>query len=127
MGVLDTTIPFGSVSFTPEALVAKQNHVNAVFGAMDSDSNVALWRHQWFKQVCTLKWQYSQRDMTIFGDSPPGVPYKAIISSPEFRLASVPDAATTELTNALQNTSTGHPRTSTTIRLPGRWPAQTSC
>ena len=41
-GVLDTSIPFGSVAMTPEALVAKQHHVNAVFAGMDNDTNFAL-------------------------------------------------------------------------------------
>ena len=35
VGVLDTTIPFGSVDFTSTALVAKQNSVNAIIPALD--------------------------------------------------------------------------------------------
>ena len=42
VGVLDTSIPFGSVAFTNQALVAKQNHVNAIFPGLDSNSNYAL-------------------------------------------------------------------------------------
>ena len=42
VGVLDTTVPFGSVAFTPEALVAKQKGVNAMVPAMDANSNYAL-------------------------------------------------------------------------------------
>ena len=42
VGVLDTSIPFGSVAFTSTALVAKQNHVNAMVPGMDSNSNYAL-------------------------------------------------------------------------------------
>jgi len=42
VGVLDTSVPFGSVSFTNEALTAKQNHINAMVPAMDGDSNYAL-------------------------------------------------------------------------------------
>ena len=41
-GVLDTSIPFGSVDFTNQSIVARQKGVNAVFTAMDNDSNVAL-------------------------------------------------------------------------------------
>ena len=41
-GVLDTTIPFGSVAMTPEAIVAKQHNVNALWAAMDNDTNFAL-------------------------------------------------------------------------------------
>ena len=42
VGVLATSIPFGSVDFTSESLLAKQKNVNAVFAAMDGDSNIAL-------------------------------------------------------------------------------------
>jgi branched-chain amino acid transport system substrate-binding protein len=42
VGVLDTTVPFGSVDFTSEALVAKQKGVNTMVPAMDANSNYAL-------------------------------------------------------------------------------------
>jgi branched-chain amino acid transport system substrate-binding protein len=42
VGVLDTSVPFGSVDFTAAALVAKQHHVNAILPTMDDDSNFAL-------------------------------------------------------------------------------------
>jgi branched-chain amino acid transport system substrate-binding protein len=42
VGVLNTSIPFGSVAFTPAALVAKEDHVNAVVPALDDNSNFAL-------------------------------------------------------------------------------------
>jgi branched-chain amino acid transport system substrate-binding protein len=42
VGVLDTTVPFGSVDFTSAALVAKQNHINAMVPSLDNDSNYAL-------------------------------------------------------------------------------------
>jgi len=42
VGVLDTTVPFGSVNFTSMALVAKQDHVDALSPAMDANSNYAL-------------------------------------------------------------------------------------
>ena len=42
VGVLDTTVPFGGVDFTAEALVAKKNGVNAISPAMDANSNYAL-------------------------------------------------------------------------------------
>ncbi len=42
VGVLDTTVPFGGVAFTSEALVAKQNNVNSLVPAMDNNSNYAL-------------------------------------------------------------------------------------
>ncbi|HXZ61627.1 MAG TPA: ABC transporter substrate-binding protein [Acidimicrobiales bacterium] len=42
VGVLDTSVPFGSVDFTSEALVAKQNHIDALVPEMDNNSNFAL-------------------------------------------------------------------------------------
>jgi ABC-type branched-subunit amino acid transport system substrate-binding protein len=42
IGVLDTTVPFGGVDFTAEALSAKQNHVDAISPEMDNNSNFAL-------------------------------------------------------------------------------------
>ncbi len=41
-GVLNTTVPFGSVAFTSDALVAKQKGINAMVPAMDANSNYAL-------------------------------------------------------------------------------------
>jgi ABC-type branched-subunit amino acid transport system substrate-binding protein len=42
VGLLDTTVPFGSVAFTSQALSAKQDHVNAIIPTMDGNSNYAL-------------------------------------------------------------------------------------
>jgi branched-chain amino acid transport system substrate-binding protein len=42
VGVLDTSVPFGGVSFTTEALTAKQHDINAMVPAMDNNSNYAL-------------------------------------------------------------------------------------
>ena len=42
VGVLNTTVPFGGVDFTTDALVAKQNHVNALVPSLDNNSNFAL-------------------------------------------------------------------------------------
>ena len=42
IGVIDTSVPFGSVDFTATALTAKQHHVNAIVPGMDNDSNFAM-------------------------------------------------------------------------------------
>jgi branched-chain amino acid transport system substrate-binding protein len=42
VGVVDTSIPFGSVAFTSIALAAKQAGINAMVPAMDANSNYAL-------------------------------------------------------------------------------------
>jgi len=42
IGVDDISIPFGGTNFTTEALVAKQDKVNAIVPSMDNNSNFAL-------------------------------------------------------------------------------------
>ncbi len=42
VGVLDTTVPFGGVDMTSEALTAKEKDVNAVFPSMSQNTNFAL-------------------------------------------------------------------------------------
>ncbi len=42
VGVLNTSVPFGGVDFTADALVAKQDAINAMVPAMDANSNYAL-------------------------------------------------------------------------------------
>jgi branched-chain amino acid transport system substrate-binding protein len=102
VGVLSTSVPFGSVAFTPDALVAKQKAVNAVFAAMDANSNIAL-----------------AEALSQAGIKPKAVVFPTgygpgLVSSPawssvqgdyfvaEFRPANVPNAATESLTAALQ-------------------------
>ena len=102
VGVLSTSVPFGSVAFTPDALVAKQKGVNAVFAAMDANSNIAL-----------------AEALSQAGIMPKAVVFPtgygpSLVSSPawssvqgdyfvaEFRPANVPNAATQQLTAALQ-------------------------
>ena len=40
--MLNTSVPLGSVVFTSDALVAKQDHVNALVPSLDNNSNYAL-------------------------------------------------------------------------------------
>ena len=42
LGVLDTSVPFGSVDMTTPALVAKQKGCNAFYAGLDDNSNFAL-------------------------------------------------------------------------------------
>ena len=42
VGILDTSIPFGSEDFTNQAIVAKQHGVNAIYAGMTDNSNFAL-------------------------------------------------------------------------------------
>ena len=102
VGVLDTSVPFGSVDFTSASLTAKQSNVNGVFAAMDGDSNVAL--------ATAFKQAGIKPKVVVFptGYSP------SLVNSPawsnvqgdyfvsEVRPASLPNAGTRELTTALQ-------------------------
>jgi branched-chain amino acid transport system substrate-binding protein len=42
VGVVDTSLAFGTMDFTSQALIAKQQHVNALFPTMIDASNFAL-------------------------------------------------------------------------------------
>ena len=42
IGIDDISIPFGGTDFTAEALVAKQDGINAIVPSMDNNSNFAL-------------------------------------------------------------------------------------
>ena len=102
VGVLDTSVPFGSVDFTSASLVAKQSHVNAVFAAMDGDSNVAL--------STALKQAGIKPKVVVFptGYEPDlvGSPAWSSVQGDYFvsevRPAALPNAGTRQLTAALQ-------------------------
>jgi branched-chain amino acid transport system substrate-binding protein len=102
VGILATSIPFGSVAFTSESLLAKQKGVNAVFAAMDGNSNVAL--------ATALKQGGVKTKAIVFptGYEPSlvGTPAWSDVQGDYFvsevRPASVPDAGTEQLTSALQ-------------------------
>jgi branched-chain amino acid transport system substrate-binding protein len=102
LGILATSIPFGSVDFTSESLLAKQHGVNAVFAAMDGDSNVAL--------ATALKQADVKAKAVVFptGYEPGlvGTPAWSAVEGDyfvsELRPADVPDAGTEQLTAALE-------------------------
>ncbi len=101
-GVLDTSIPFGSVAMTPEALVAKQHNVNAVYAGMDNDTNFAL--------ASALKQAGVKVKALVFptGFEPDAVQSPAWSSlqgdffATTFRPAQLPNTATKQLVSALQ-------------------------
>jgi ABC-type branched-subunit amino acid transport system substrate-binding protein len=102
VGVLDTSVPYGSVDFGTEALAAKQNNVNAVWASMDDNSDFAL--------VTAMK-QAGVKLKTVI--LPTGYE-PSVVNSPswgdlqgayffsEFRPFSAPDAATKQMASALQ-------------------------
>jgi ABC-type branched-subunit amino acid transport system substrate-binding protein len=101
-GVLDTSIPFGSVAMTTPALVAKQKGCNAYYAGLDDNSNFAL--------ATALEQEGVKPKVTVF---PTG--YEPdVIGSPawsslqggyfetEFRPFSLPDAGTQQMQAALE-------------------------
>lgn len=101
-GVLDTSIPFGSVDMTPEAVEAKEQNVNAVYAGMDNDTNIAL--------ATALKQAGVHIKALVF---PTGFE-SSLVGSPSwssvqgdyfattFRPVQLPDAGTKQLVSALQ-------------------------
>ena len=102
LGVLDTSLPFGTVSFTSEALVAKEHHVDALFPTMIDASNFAL--------AEALKQAGVKIKAAVFatGYDPNVVnsPAWASLQGDEFlsiyRPFSLPDAGTEQMAAALQ-------------------------
>jgi branched-chain amino acid transport system substrate-binding protein len=102
VGVLDTSLPFGSTDFTSIALVAKEQHVDALFPTMIDASNFAL--------ATALKQAGVKIKSAVFatGYDP------AVVGSPSwpdlegdyflsiYRPFSVPDAGTRQMAMALQ-------------------------
>ncbi|MGA8368591.1 MAG: ABC transporter substrate-binding protein [Acidimicrobiales bacterium] len=101
-GVLDTSVPFGGSDFTTAALVAKSKGVNAIFTAMDDNSNFAL--------ATSLKQAGVKLKAVVF---PTGYEPAAVTSpawpdlqgdyfSSGFRPFQLPNAATAQMSAALQ-------------------------
>jgi branched-chain amino acid transport system substrate-binding protein len=102
VGVLDDSVPFGSVSFTTEALAAKTAGVNAVYGAMNNDSNFAL--------LTAMEQAGVKPKAVIFPTgyepdvvhSPAWKSLQGVYFFSEFRPFAVPDAGTRQMAAALQ-------------------------
>jgi branched-chain amino acid transport system substrate-binding protein len=102
VGVLDTSVPFGSVAFGTAALTAKAKGVNTLYGAMDDDSNFAL--------LTAMKQAGMKMKTVIF---PTGYE-PSVVNSPAwadlqgtyflsgFRPYSAPNAGTRQMAAALQ-------------------------
>jgi branched-chain amino acid transport system substrate-binding protein len=102
VGVLDTSVVFGSVSFTTEALAAKSAGVNAVYGTMDNDSNFALLTAL---QQAGVKLKVVSFPTGYEPDIIHSTVWKSVQGvyfSAEFRPLSLPDAGTEQMAAALQ-------------------------
>jgi len=102
LGVLDTSVQFGSVDFTSASLVAKQHHVDALFPTMIDASNFAL--------AQALEQAGVKLKAAVFATGyDPNVVNSPVWSSLQgdeflsiFRPFSVPDAGTEQMAAALQ-------------------------
>jgi branched-chain amino acid transport system substrate-binding protein len=102
VGVLDTSIPFGSVAFTTEGLAAKQKDVNAVTADLDNNSNFAL--------ATSLQQAGVKPKVVVFPTGyEPSVIHSTVWKTlqgdffvTEFRPFSVPDAGTEQMAAALE-------------------------
>jgi branched-chain amino acid transport system substrate-binding protein len=102
VGVLDTSVPFGGVDFTTEALTAKSAGVNALYGTMDNDSNFALLQAM---QQDGMKLKVAVFPTGYEADIIHSSVWKSLqgaFFSAEFRPFSLPDAATQQMSSALQ-------------------------
>jgi branched-chain amino acid transport system substrate-binding protein len=121
VGVLDTSVPFGSVAFGTAALTAKSKGVNTLYGAMDDDSNFAL--------LTAMKQAGMKMKTLIF---PTGYE-PSVVKSPawrylqgsyflsEFRPYSAPDAGTRQMAAALQKYEGRAPSDFATFNIYEAW------
>lgn len=112
VGVVDTSVPYGSVAFTTQALVAKQKGVNAVYAGLQNNSNLALLTAM---QQAGVKLKAAVFP-TGYQANLVGTPaWKALQGDyflAEFRPFQLPDAGTTRWRRPCSATSTARRRTS---------------
>ena len=101
-GVEDTSIPFGSVDMGPEALVAKQKSVNAVYGGLDNNTNFALATalEQAGVKVKAVVFPTGYEADSV--DSPAWSAVQGDYFISEFRPVQAPNSGTKQLVSALQ-------------------------
>jgi branched-chain amino acid transport system substrate-binding protein len=102
VGVVDTSVPFGSVAFTTESLVAKQKGANAVYAGLDDNSNFALAQAMKDAGVKVKAMVFPTGfDPAVVG-SPAWSSVQGGYFDSEFRPVQVPNAATKQMASALQ-------------------------
>jgi branched-chain amino acid transport system substrate-binding protein len=121
VGVLDTSVPFGSVAFGPAALTAKAKGVNTLYGAMDDDSNFAL--------LTAMKQAGMKMKTVIFPtgyepsvvNSPAWADLQGVYFLSEFRPYSAPNAGTRQMAAALQKYEHRAPSDFATFNIYESW------
>jgi len=101
VGVLDTTVPFGSVAFTTEALTAKSTGVNTLYGTMDNNSNFALLTafEQAGVKLKVVSFPTGYEPDIIH--TPVWQAVQGVYFTAEFRPFAIPDAGTQQMAAAL--------------------------
>jgi branched-chain amino acid transport system substrate-binding protein len=102
VGVLDTSVPYGSVAFGPDALTAKSKNVNAVYAGMGNSQNFALataFKQAGVKLKAVLFPTGYEADVI---HTPAWKSLQGMYFSAEFRPTVLPDAGTRQLVSALQ-------------------------
>lgn len=100
-GVVDTSVPFGGVAFTTEALAAKSAGVNALYATMDNDSNFALLTAMQQAGVKLKVVAFPTGYEPDIIHSPIWKSVQGVFFSAEFRPFSIPDAGTKQMAAAL--------------------------
>jgi branched-chain amino acid transport system substrate-binding protein len=102
VGVLNTTVPFGGVNFTADALIAKQDGVNALVPNMDDNSNFALAvaLHQAGVKLKASMFATGYEPQVI--NSPAWASLQGDYFYSLFRPWSLPDAATKQMQAAME-------------------------
>ena len=102
VGVLDTTITFGSENFTTIALDAKQKGVNGVFAGMDNNSNFALMTALLQAGVKPKAVVFPTGYQPSVVHSPAWSSLQGVYFSTGFRPFTLPDAGTRTMAAALE-------------------------
>jgi branched-chain amino acid transport system substrate-binding protein len=102
VGVLDTSVPYGSVDFTAAALTAKSKNVNAVFAGMGNNQNFALatgFEQAGVKLKAVVFPTGYEADIV---HKPAWQSLQGMYFSAQFRPTVLPNAGTRQLVSALQ-------------------------
>jgi len=121
VGVLDTSVPFGGVDFTTEALTAKSKHVDAVYGGMDNDSNFALVTAI---QQAGVKLKVADFPTGYQPDiihTPAWQAVQGVYFTAEFRPTAIPNAGTEQMAAALQKYQQRSPSNFPTYNIYESW------
>ena len=121
IGVVDTSVPFGGVAFTTEALAAKSAGVNTLYGTMDDNSNFALLTAMQQAGVKLKVVEFPTGYEPSIIHQPIWTSLQGVFFSAEFRPFSIPDAGTRAMAAALQKYAHRSPSNFPTYNIYEGW------